>query len=67
MRLRAIGGKDAGWPVTFATTEALQVECRLCVEFFRLDRRGLPVLTHPELGPIVVCYQCAKDLGTMPA
>jgi hypothetical protein len=51
-----------GFPVIYDTSEPRLHLCRLCVDMFRTDSRGTPVLTHPELGAIVVCYTCAEAL-----
>jgi hypothetical protein len=53
-----------GFEVTYSADEiGTPYDCRLCAAGFTVDQRGLPLLTHPELGPIVVCYRCAVELG----
>ena len=51
-----------GFPVVYDVREPCLRTCHLCVESFRTDDRGVPVLSHPELGSVVVCYRCAEAL-----
>lgn len=62
---RSVSDLDlVSFPVTLQPARAGQrATCVLCQAVFLVDERGAPVLTHPELGAIVVCYPCARDLG----
>lgn len=62
-RLRAVEGE--GFPVTYDQDSSTQGgTCALCGELFFVDQRGVPILQHPELGAILVCYRCASDLAS---
>ena len=51
-----------GFPIVYCPTDSRLFVCRLCVEPFWTDGRAAPVLAHPELGAVIVYYQCAGCL-----
>lgn len=55
-----------GFPVTYSQDvlwHGARYICQFCRAPLSLDSRGLPILDHPELGRVIVCYPCAEDLG----